>query len=138
MTRLTDTELEALRGHTPCDWYVNDTPVHSDIRRSSEDAERSDPLIVEFPYGIETAEQKADAALIAAAPALLAEAIERRAQDAAVAELVASLENISALSTALRQGAPEPMDLQELSDNLWQAVDISVNALAAFRKEGAA
>ena len=49
-------------------------------------------------------------------------------------QLAAALDNIGGLSRALRVGGPDPMDLQELSDALSQAVDIAHNALAAHHQ----
>lgn len=55
----------------------------------------------------------ADARLIAAAP-----------------DLFAALDHIGGLSRALRSSGPDPMDLQELSDALSEAVDTAHAAMA--------
>ncbi len=73
-------------------------------------------------YGILTCDQgsapqdlndEANARLIAAAP-----------------EMFEALDTIGGLSRALRQGGPDPMDLQGLSDALEEAVDLA-NSLVA-------
>lgn len=51
---------------------------------------------------------------------------------AAVAELFSALDQIGGLSRALRVGGPDPMDLQELSDALSEAIDIAHAALSRF------
>jgi hypothetical protein len=43
------------------------------------------------------------------------------------------LQEISQLASALRQGGPDPMDLQELSDALWQATNLADNAIASLQ-----
>jgi len=85
-------DVEALRGHTPGPWKWWDS---CSFRRLSHegDGDVLAPVVqqsdghpdVHFRNGGYTGP---DARLIAAAPALLAEVIERRARDAAVAELV--------------------------------------------------
>ncbi|MFC4526370.1 hypothetical protein ISN76_13140 [Dyella halodurans] len=49
---------------------------------------------------------------------------------AAVAELIETLDNIGAMSRALRVGGPDPVDLEGLSDALTEAVDTANAALA--------
>jgi hypothetical protein len=44
--------------------------------------------------------------------------------------LLAALDSIGGLSLALRSGGPDPMDLQELSDALSEAIDLAHNAIA--------
>lgn len=85
MNRLTDAELEAMRGHTPgplaIDWNVSRLDLYSGdaatlvatIRRST------------LSDGIDST-AKANARLFVAADALLQEVIERRAADAKVRE----------------------------------------------------
>lgn len=94
--KLTDAELDALRWHTPGPWrmntagtgtpggkvtideyYVYSPHVVDDVAIASEIV---DPITCK--------PNPANAALIAYAPDLLAEVIERRAKDAAVAELI--------------------------------------------------
>lgn len=105
-TRLTDAELEALRGHTLGPWRVHKygDPDHfhgagvyvigvgtnicyvdpiANLAKATGDAR--------LPDGVgrqHNTYQLTNAALIVAAPALLAEVIELRARDAAFAELV--------------------------------------------------
>ena len=55
------------------------------------------------------------------------------AQD--VSGLLEALYNIGGLSFALRQGGPDPMDLQGLSNALEQAVDWAHEAIAAHRAQ---
>ena len=43
--------------------------------------------------------------------------------------MAASLDEIGGLCRALRQGGPDPMDLEDLSNALEQAVDLAHNAL---------
>ena len=64
------------------------------------------------PGEFATDEASANARLIAAAP-----------------EMLEALDRIADLSRALRQGGPDPMDLQGLSDALNEAVDLA-SALA--------
>lgn len=78
-------DVDALRGHTPGPWRVDFT-----TREAVVDAPCGRIL-----YCVSSAlddHVDADARLIAAAPALLAEVIERRARDAKVAQLVESAE----------------------------------------------
>lgn len=49
---------------------------------------------------------------------------------AAAPEMFEALDTIGGLSRALRQGGPDPMDLQGLSDALEEAVDLA-NSLVA-------
>lgn len=74
------------------------------------------------------------------APASAGDLEEARAAVAAlVAELDAlrdALDHIGGLSRALRQGGPDPMDLEGLSDALSEAVDTAHNALAALSGAG--
>ncbi len=98
-------DVEALRGHTPGPWYVEAGSGQYARRAGSLGREiMVSANVVEDRYGdghftkrrispalVFTNSAKRDAAnaaLIAAAPDLLAEVIERRARDAAVAELV--------------------------------------------------
>lgn len=94
MNEKTGVDVEAMRGHTAGEWYVNDTPVHSDVRVASEQQDCCDPIIVEFPYGIDTEQQKADARLIAVAPKLLAEVIRLRAEAARFAQLLEAAQEL--------------------------------------------
>ncbi|MDV9040936.1 hypothetical protein [Stenotrophomonas sp. RAC2] len=64
-------------------------------------------------HGITVSEALGHARLIAAAP-----------------EMFEALDTIGGLSRALRQGGPDPMDLQGLSDALEEAVDLA-NSLVA-------
>lgn len=110
-------DVEALRGHTPGPWSIGKVDETCTFQDGTKDegGYRIDAFGIEqlcyvwnqserinavtgkqdgaYPFG--SPQAKVDAALIAAAPALLAEVIERRARDAAVAELAAL-----ALSTA--------------------------------------
>lgn len=49
---------------------------------------------------------------------------------AAAPEMYEALVHIGGLSRALRQGGPDPMDLQELSDALNEAVDLAGSLVA--------
>lgn len=58
--------------------------------------------------------------------------------DALLAEremLKAALDDIGGLSRALRQGGPDPMDLEGLSNALEEAVDIAHDAISALQGE---
>jgi hypothetical protein len=66
-------------------------------------------------------ETEANARLIAAAP-----------------EMFEALDHISGLCRALRSGGPDPMDLQELSDALHEAVDMANAAISRATGEGQA
>lgn len=58
--------------------------------------------------------------------------------DALLAEremLKAALDDIGGLSRALRQGGPDPMDLQDLSNALEEAIDIAHEAISALQGE---
>ncbi|WP_408953023.1 hypothetical protein [Lysobacter sp. Hz 25] len=70
-------------------------------------------LRIAVVLGDNTDETLANARLMAAAP-----------------KLFAALDQISGLSRALRAGGPDPMDLEELSDALAQAVDVAHEAIA--------
>lgn len=59
-------------------------------------------------------------------------------RDALLAEremLKAALDDIGGLSRALRQGGPDPMDLQDLSNALEEAIDIAHDAISALQGE---
>lgn len=87
---LTDAELETLRWHTPGPWKLGQAPSWCAVSgvalryvyRPGDDERSRIRLSGELC--------DVDAALVHAAPALLAEVIERRALDAAVAELIAA------------------------------------------------
>lgn len=94
-------DVEALRGHTPGPWSLETvaTSIGSChkigpfpggmARREAHACVYADGIRIGIDENIPRAQELAsNARLIAAAPALLAEVIERRARDAAVAELV--------------------------------------------------
>ena len=87
-------DVEALRGHTPGPWSICDVPLNecwfAGVTIGAAAGVRvADTCVLNAHHDV-------DGKLIAAAPALLAEVIERRARDAAVAELVAaSIDNVS-------------------------------------------
>lgn len=100
--------------HTPGPWRVREvTKLHADGSTTLEAHEvRGGNRVI-----VVDVTEEADARLIAAAP-----------------EMLDALDHIGGLSRALRQGGPDPMDLQGLSDALEEAVDLA-NALVA-RAEG--
>lgn len=55
---------------------------------------------------------------------------------AAAPEMFEALDHISGLCRALRSGGPDPMDLQELSDALHEAVDMANAAISRATGEG--
>lgn len=99
--------------HTPGPWWTTDHGIrdrggyiahtNSIQRYEGQDAR----------YERELAQREADKRLIAAAP-----------------DLLHALDTIGGLSSALRAGGPDPMDLQGLSDALSEAVDIAHAAIA--------
>lgn len=101
MNKLTDAELEGLRGHTPGPWASSQfsMPLHDDDEwRASQIA--AHPTWREISSEFDAAYQRiyiaghvgeVNARLIASAPALLAEVIERRARDAVVREALQKL-----------------------------------------------
>ena len=56
-------------------------------------------------------------------------------QAAVVAGLVGALDHIGGLCSALRQSGPDPMDLDELSEALHEAVDTANAALRAMKEQ---
>lgn len=85
-------DVEALRGHTPGPWLVRigDEWTNSIVTDHGELPDGSRNQWEVASYNLRRDEGRVNARLIASAPALLAEVIERRARDAAVAELVAA------------------------------------------------
>jgi len=55
---------------------------------------------------------------------------------AAAPEMFEALDTIGGLSRALRQGGPDPMDLQGLSDALEEAVDLANSLVAQIEGRG--
>lgn len=147
--RLTDTELEALRGHTAGPWNVSgesgrgfDTRFLTNdgqlpVMAPDPDQETKRVVLVDcqspFKRGqgwqSNCAERDANAALIAAATVLLAEVIERRARDAAVAEAL----ELSVL--AMR--APLDDWKGEVERKALDVANAALAALAALRQERA-
>lgn len=78
--------LDAMLGHTPGPWSYKDDG-HQYVGKGAYSLRFRVPAIRAKLHGCE-----ADARLIAAAPDLLAEVMERRAKDAAVAELMEALQ----------------------------------------------
>lgn len=106
--------------HTPGPWAVHDHPT--DPNQFGHHVTTVDGLTicsvtyqlpVQTAKGAKEATRVANARLIAAAP-----------------EMFEALDTIGGLSRALRQGGPDPMDLQGLSDALEEAVDLA-NSLVA-------
>lgn len=97
--------------HTPGPWVVTPHP-HVDVFGVGEIMDDK-----EMQYGLSHTvcyqNAEANARLIAAAP-----------------EMFEALDTIGGLSRALRQGGPDPMDLQGLSDALEEAADLA-NSLVA-------
>lgn len=97
MTRLSDAELAAMRGHTPGDWSVGRPTEFGIFNPNQVYVDNTDNAVAQV-YGIPMhtqlehvderfAEGLTNARLISSAPALLAEVLERRAQDAKVREV---------------------------------------------------
>lgn len=86
------------------------TPNYSDVAT----------LIAETVSGERVRVQESNARLIAAAP-----------------EMLEVLDNIGGLSRALRAGGPDPVDLQDLSDALQEAVDMANTMVAKATGEQA-
>lgn len=99
--------------HTPGPWVVTPHPeTHVDVfgvGKIMDDKRMQYGLSHTICY--QNAE--ANARLIAAAP-----------------EMFEALDTIGGLSRALRQGGPDPMDLQGLSDALEEAVDLANSLIA--------
>lgn len=94
--------------HTPGPWaYQEDSDAYTHIVRGP-----GNGFICQLAQTT-SAEIEANARLIAAAP-----------------EMFEALDTIGGLSRALRQGGPDPMDLQGLSDALEEAIDLA-NSLVA-------
>lgn len=100
---LTDAELEALRGHTPGEtWNLrpHGVIVAGVFHRYTNGAAQSQiacvTILANSAAADPSAERDANARLMHAAPALLAEVVERRAKDAAVAELVEAVSDLLA------------------------------------------
>lgn len=94
--------------HTPGPWaYQEDSDAYTHIVRGP-----GNRFICQLAQTT-SAEIEANARLIAAAP-----------------EMFEALDTIGGLSRALRQGGPDPMDLQGLSDALEEAIDLA-NSLVA-------
>lgn len=113
-TWLTDAELEALRGHTPGPWvaYESGQPVYDQqfLITSSSGAIGYWKGHKDWHTDHHWLLTRADSNLIAAATALLAEVIERRARDAAVAELVETATAISVHRDTATSGQWERFD----------------------------
>lgn len=104
--------------HTPGPWVVTPHPDQNvDVFAVGEVTDEA------FQYGLSHTvcyqNAEANARLIAAAP-----------------EMFEALDTIGGLSRALRQGGPDPMDLQGLSDALEEAVDLANSLVAQIEGRG--
>lgn len=142
--RLTDAELEALRGHTAGPWHVGDEHGAEQLRPSIrilrdvtyvEGVRPTTYVIGSVTYPttvgntVGAEERRANARLIAAATALLQEVIERRAADAKVRELVEALE---AIDLRLTECAKNPdISAADAYDDFYR--DCVAEAIAPYR-----
>jgi len=141
--RLTDAELEAMRGHTPGPWHVGGEHGAEQLRPSIrilrdvthvEGVRPTTYVIGSVTYPttrgdtVGAEERRANARLIAAATALLQEVIERRAADAKVRELV---EALTELYAAVRGECPSLLN-EDSGGNARLDLKIA-DALAPYR-----
>ena len=130
--RLTDAELEAMRGHTPGPWRWCDVgPTTFELVSGVQRVLYRSGDKTEYLHGTINADQLfgADATLIAAATALLQEVIERRAADAKVRELVEALE---AIDLRLTECAKNPdISAADAYDDFYR--DCVAEAIAPYR-----